>query len=201
MRGVDAPRGSASGQAAQANRAEPERPSAQEARSVGRAVSSSRWSGGQLFVVPWFRGQVRRLDCPHSALDGARFDAKYLNSAGARQMSHWFEFFDDTRHWELENELKQCRKIVKEIKDRKEKLVEEARKKIDEAEAKKLILARWERTLFSKVDDYLIQYNRGLRSKLENLWEKYHQPMHSILKDRDEASAELSGYLKELGYE
>ena len=106
-----------------------------------------------------------------------------------------------TRHWELENELKQCRKIVKEIKDRKEKLVEEARKKIDEAEAKKLILARWERTLFSKVDDYLIQYNRGLRSKLENLWEKYHQPMHSILKDRDEASAELSGYLKELGYE
>ncbi len=35
-------------------------------------------------------------------LDNAKFDASQLNSAGAQQMSHWFQFFDDTRHWELE---------------------------------------------------------------------------------------------------
>jgi type I restriction enzyme M protein len=106
-----------------------------------------------------------------------------------------------TRHVELVAEQKVCKKIIKEIKEKKEKLVEEARKKIDEAEAKKLILARWERTLYSTVDEYLVQYSRSLRSKLENLWGKYHQPLHSILKERDEASAELAGFLKELGYE
>jgi type I restriction enzyme M protein len=105
------------------------------------------------------------------------------------------------RHAELETELKSCKKIIKEIKDKKVKLVEEARLKIDEAEAKKLILARWERTLYTTVEEYLAQYSRSLRGKLENIWEKYHQPLHSILKERDAASAELAGYLKELGYE
>ncbi|MFZ4802956.1 MAG: type I restriction-modification system subunit M, partial [Chlorobium sp.] len=96
---------------------------------------------------------------------------------------------------------KACKKIIKEIKERKEKLVEEARNKIDSAEARQLILARWEQTLYATVEEYLAQYSRSLRSSLENLWEKYHQPLHSILKERDAASVELSGYLMELGYE
>lgn len=29
-------------------------------------------------------------------------DAKYAESAGAKQMTAWFKFFEDTRHWELE---------------------------------------------------------------------------------------------------
>lgn len=33
---------------------------------------------------------------------GTAFDAAALTSPGAQQMSHWFKFFDDTRHWELE---------------------------------------------------------------------------------------------------
>ena len=64
-----------------------------------------------------------------------------------------------------------------------------------------LILARRERTLYATVEEYLAQYSRTLRTSLENLWEKYHQPLHSILKERDAASVELAGYLKELGYE
>jgi len=104
------------------------------------------------------------------------------------------------RHAEREAELKACKKIIKEIKERKEKLVEEARNKIDSAEARQLILARWERTLYATVEEYLAQYSRALRSSLENLWEKYHQPLHSILKERDAASVELAGYLMELGY-
>ncbi len=40
------------------------------------------------------------------------------------------------RHAEQEAELKACKKIIKEIKERKEKLVEEARNKIDSAEAR-----------------------------------------------------------------
>jgi type I restriction enzyme M protein len=105
------------------------------------------------------------------------------------------------KHLEMEKELKECRKVIKEIKDRKELLVEQARSKIEEKEAKVLILARWERTLYSTVNDYLEQYRRQFRSVIENLWDKYDQPLNSILKERDEASSELSGYLKELGYE
>lgn len=105
------------------------------------------------------------------------------------------------RHSELETELKACKKVIKEIKEKKEILVEEARTKIDDAEAKQLILARWERTLYETIEEYLTQYSRSLRSNLETLWEKYHQPLHSILKERDDASKELAGYLKELGYE
>jgi len=105
------------------------------------------------------------------------------------------------RHAELDAELKICKKIIKEIKERKEKLVEEARNKIDSDEARQLILARWERTLYATIEEYLAQYSRAIRLSLENLWEKYHQPLHSILKERDAASVELAGYLKELGYE
>ena len=105
------------------------------------------------------------------------------------------------KHQELDKELKENRKKIKEIKDLKEQLVEQARIKISEAEAEVLILARWEKTLYAKVNDYLIQYSRKFRAALESLWEKYDQPLHSILKERDEAASELAGYLKELGYE
>lgn len=87
-----------------------------------------------------------------------------------------------TRHAEREAELKACKKIIKEITERKEKLVEEARNKIDSAEARQLILARWERTLYATVEEYLAQYSRVLRSSLEKLWEKYHQPLHSLFR-------------------
>ncbi len=105
------------------------------------------------------------------------------------------------KHQELEMELKDNRKKIKEIKDRTEQLVEQARTKISEAEAKVLILLRWELTLNAKVNDYLIQYCRQFRTALESLWEKYDQPLHSILKERDAAASELATYLKELGYE
>jgi type I restriction enzyme M protein len=105
------------------------------------------------------------------------------------------------KHLEMEKELKDKRKKIKEIKDLKEQLVEQARSKISEAEAKVLILSRWEKTLNAKVNDYLVQYSRQFRAALESLWEKYDQPLHSILKERDTAALELSDYLKELGYE
>lgn len=101
----------------------------------------------------------------------------------------------------LDQELKECRKKIKEIKDRKEQLVEQARSKISEAEAKQLILQRWEATLYTKVNEHLIQFSRDLRTAIEKLWDKYDQPLHRILQERDKAAAELSKYLKELGYE
>lgn len=104
------------------------------------------------------------------------------------------------KHLELEKELKESRKKIKEIKDLKEQLVEQARSKISEAEAKQLILQRWEATLNTKVNEHLVQYSRDLRTAIEKLWNKYDQPLHNILQERDNAAAKLSKYLKELGY-
>jgi type I restriction enzyme M protein len=101
----------------------------------------------------------------------------------------------------MERDLKDNRKKIKEIKDLKEHLVEQARSKISETEAKQLISQRWEATLYTKVNEHLIQYSRNLRTALEKLWDKYDQPLHRILQERDNAAAELSKYLKELGYE
>lgn len=105
------------------------------------------------------------------------------------------------RHAAFEAELKACKKVIREIKERKELLVEEARRRIGAEEAKALILARWKRSLYAVVDEYLARYSRGLRIKLESMWEKYHRPLKSILEERDRASEELAGYLRELGYE
>lgn len=105
------------------------------------------------------------------------------------------------RHLEMEKELKESRKKIKEIKDLKEQLVEQARSKISEAEAKLLILQRWEATLYSKVNEHLVQYSRDLRIAIEKLWDKYDQPLHMILQERDNAAIELGKFLKELGYE
>lgn len=105
------------------------------------------------------------------------------------------------RHLEMEKELKESRKKIKEIKDLKEQLVEQARSKISEAVAKQLILQRWEMTLYTMVKEHLIQYSRDLRTALEKLWDKYDQPLHRILQERDNAAIELTKYLKELGYE
>lgn len=62
------------------------------------------------------------------------------------------------RHTELEKELRECKKIINEIRDKKEALVAKARDKISDDEAKLLILARWQRTLTSTIEDYLSQY-------------------------------------------
>jgi len=103
-------------------------------------------------------------------------------------------------HLEKDKELKESRKKIKEIKDLKEQLVEQARSKISEAEAKQLILKRWEDILYTKVNEHLVQNSRDLRAALEKLWDKYDQPLHRILQERDNAAAGLSKYLKELGY-
>jgi hypothetical protein len=40
----------------------------------------------------------------NTGTDGRKFpiNAKFADSPGAQAMAHWFTFFDDTRHWELE---------------------------------------------------------------------------------------------------
>jgi len=105
------------------------------------------------------------------------------------------------RHNELEEELKLCKRKIKEIKDRKQQLVDQARLLISPDEAKDLILKRWLRTLQQTVNDYLQAHQRQLLQAVENLWEKYTVPLHSILEERERETELLNQFLVELGYE
>ena len=105
------------------------------------------------------------------------------------------------RHTELEQELKECKAAIKEIKDKKDDLVEKAREKITPEEAKELILARWKQTLQNTVMDYVNRYERDFLAELEKRFVKYQETLTSVLNERDEAATQLSNFLNELGYE
>jgi type I restriction enzyme M protein len=85
------------------------------------------------------------------------------------------------RHLELEKELRECKKVINEIKNKKDDLVAKAREKITSEEAKALIVTRWQKTLTTTIEDYLSQYQRKFVISIEKLWEKYTIPLHQII--------------------
>lgn len=104
-------------------------------------------------------------------------------------------------HTGYENELKECKRLILEIKVQKADLVRQAREKISPEEAKKLILERWKKTLHNTVMDYVNRYERELLGELEKRYTKYCNTLTSILDDRESAAEQLDNYLIELGYE
>ena len=106
-----------------------------------------------------------------------------------------------SRHTEYETKLRGAKKIIKEIKDRKGKLVEKAREKITPDQARDLILARWKGILNTTIMAYVADYRREFLSRIENLWEKYTTTINEILAEREKAGETLNRFLGELGYE
>ncbi len=104
-------------------------------------------------------------------------------------------------HLELDDTLKKAKKIIKEIKDKKDELVDKAREKITPEDAKVLILARWRKELGETVMVHVNDHRRSLVGAVENIWDKYTTTLKEILSSRDESAKELDGFLKELGYE
>lgn len=105
------------------------------------------------------------------------------------------------KHTALEEELKQCKKIIKEIKDKKQNSVEQARLLITPEEAKELILKRWQTVLHQTINGYLQTHSRQLLIAIEHLHSKYTTPLHSILEARETETQLLNSFLMELGYE
>lgn len=105
------------------------------------------------------------------------------------------------KHTALEDELKHCKRIIKEIKDKKQAMVDQARLLITPEEAKELILSRWHRTLHQAINGYLQTHQRNLLQAVENLWDKYTTPLHKILSEREKETKLLNTFLMELGYE
>ena len=91
--------------------------------------------------------------------------------------------------------------MIKQIKDREQNLVDQARLLITLAEAKELILKRWNLTLHQTINSYLQAHSRHLLQNIENLWEKYTTTLNSILSQWEEETQLLNSFLTELGYE
>ena len=103
-------------------------------------------------------------------------------------------------HVALENELKDCRKQIREIELSKEALADKAREQISDDDARRLITQRWLATLHDNIAVYLEAHARRLQQSVELLHDKYSVTLADLLSERDEATKELDGYLKELGY-
>ena len=104
------------------------------------------------------------------------------------------------RHTELENELKDCRKKIRDIEKSKELLADKAREQISNEDARRLICARWLKTLHDTINIYLEAHTRQLQQAIELLHDKYSVTLTSLIEERDAATEELDKYLEELGY-
>ncbi|MBR2051392.1 MAG: N-6 DNA methylase [Bacteroidales bacterium] len=103
-------------------------------------------------------------------------------------------------HVDLENELKDCRKKLREIEVNKEFLADKAREQISNDDARRLICERWLKTLHDTVNVYLEAHTRRLQQAVELLYDKYSVTLTSLIEERKAATNELENYLIELGY-
>jgi type I restriction enzyme M protein len=106
-----------------------------------------------------------------------------------------------TRHKALEDEAKNLKTLIKSTETRKNDLVEQARLKISNDEARTVIVERLGQVLLASYRHYLRADQRACVAAIENLWGKYAVTAKQIEAERDEAAVELQGFLVELGYE
>jgi len=105
------------------------------------------------------------------------------------------------RHKALEDEAKTLKALIKSTAAKKDALVERARLKISNEEARQVIVQRLGQVLFASYRQYLRADQRACVAAIENLWRKYAATAKQIEAERDAAAAELRGFLVELGYE
>ncbi|MDI1355323.1 MAG: type I restriction-modification system subunit M [bacterium] len=141
---------------------------------------------------------------PVLAAEVSRLETEALKySAEITKLEAMIEMDEEriAEHLALEEELKKCKKIIKEIKDKKQNLVDQARLLIAPEEAKELILKRWNNVLHQTINGYLNTHSRSLLIALENLHNKYTIPLHNLLIEREKETELLNNFIMELGYE
>ena len=105
------------------------------------------------------------------------------------------------RHKTLEDEAKQLKATIKSIETQREALVQSAREKISNDEARVIITQRFQTLLMNTYAAYLKAYQRTCIAAIENLWSKYAVTAKTIEHERDQATTQLKAFLVELGYE
>jgi len=106
-----------------------------------------------------------------------------------------------TRHKVLEDEVKALKASIKSIENKRNELVENAREKISNDEARIVIIERLRQVLMDTYQAYLRADLRACIKDVENLWNKYAVTAKEIEAERDAASNQLKAFLVELGYE
>ncbi|WP_138441208.1 type I restriction-modification system subunit M [Marinobacter alexandrii] len=105
------------------------------------------------------------------------------------------------RHKALEDEVKEQKSTLKAIENKRDDLVESARKKISVDEARAVIIERLRDLLLNIYKGYLRAEQRACIKCVENLWNKYALTALAIESERDNASKQLQEFFEELGYE
>jgi len=105
------------------------------------------------------------------------------------------------RHKALEDEVKTLRATIKGIAGKRDELVQSARAKISNDEARTVIIERLRQLLLNTYRAYLRADQRACIKAIENLWGKYAITAKTIEAERDAASQQLQAFLVELGYE
>lgn len=105
------------------------------------------------------------------------------------------------RHKALEDEVKSQRATIKGIENKRDELVQSARDKINNDDARTVIIKRLHQLLMDTYRTYLRADQRACIRAIENLWNKYAVTARTIEAERDTASKQLQAFLVELGYE
>jgi type I restriction enzyme M protein len=105
------------------------------------------------------------------------------------------------QHNALDKELKDLKAGIKAAEIQKDELVEAARAKIAEDDARRLILERFRQLLFTEYEAYIRQYQQAFIAAIENLWNKYSVTVKQILEEREKEAALLDQFMVELGYD
>ncbi len=106
-----------------------------------------------------------------------------------------------SKHKALEDEAKDLKAKIKATENKKSALVEEARAKISNDQARVIIIIRLGNVLKDIYNAYLHNYQRSCILAIENLWNKYAVTAKQIESDRKDATEKLKTFLVELGYE
>jgi type I restriction enzyme M protein len=154
--------------------------------------------------TPEFNNGKRIIDLAQQVKHQSEFTAPLLEAITQGKLA-----FDQTqnlsqsleRHKLLEDEVKALRATIKGIESKRDELVESARQKISNDEARTVIIKRLRQVLLDTYRAYLRADQRACIKAIENLWGKYAVTALSIEAERDAASEQLKAFLVELGYE
>jgi type I restriction enzyme M protein len=105
------------------------------------------------------------------------------------------------QHKKLEDEAKTLKALIRSTQKNRDELVEQARQKINPAQARQVILKRLELVLMESYRQYLRADQWACVAAIENLWGKYAVTAKHLEVSREQATADLQGYFAELGYE
>ena len=105
------------------------------------------------------------------------------------------------RHKVMEDEVKAIKTNIKGIEDKRDDLVQSAREKISNDDARIVIIERLRLTLINTYKAYLRADLRACIKAIENLSLKYAVNAKTIEQERDVASKQLQAFILELGYE